>query len=358
MKLKNSLWILLCICGGCSKQQAPTIHPAPKVSVQKVQVQNVKQTIQSFGQVVASKSVQIAAQVSGILDRRFFKDGQMVKRGDLLFVIDPVLYKSSLDLAYANYEKAKAQLSLAKNTLERNKKLAQNEYVSELDFEGMQSDVKSAQADVKANYANLQTAKTNYSYCFIKAPISGQLSEHKVDVGNLIQSGATILTTLNQFDPVYIDFSLSDLQFERLPKKDQYPCEIQTQLNQTQTAVVSFVDNHIDPDTATILLKSLVPNTNKLFWPGQYVTVTMVTQEYPNALVVPKQAVFFDKGKRYVYVLNSNMTIKKTTIFPLLEQETTVIIKTGLSPCDSVITSGQIKLQDGQKVEISGAYNE
>jgi multidrug efflux system membrane fusion protein len=334
---------------GCTQKHPDTKPPILKVDVAKVQVASMEKKIHTFGSVMALKSISIQSQVDGQLLKRFFKDGQMVKKGDLLFVIDPSLYKSSLDLAYANLEKSKANYQLALITYERNKQLAANEYISELDFEEFESNLKSAKAQIKADEANLKTARTNYSYCFIKAPITGHLSEHKVDAGSLVQKQNTVLTTLNQMDPIFVEFSLSDTDFETLPKKQTFICEIETQLGFIKRSAVSFIDNHIDVQTATILLKCQLDNQGLDLWPGQFVNVKMITDTYPNALIIPKKALFFANGGRYVYLFKNNRA-QKVEVEILVEEQERVAIQKGISECDEVIISGLVKLHDGLKV--------
>jgi len=351
MRKINTLFYLLLFLTSCSQNQPAIKPPPPKVNITKVQVKTMQETIQSYGQVIASKTVNIQPQVTGQLQYRFFKDGQMVNKGDLLYVIDPSLYKANLDQAYADYQKAQAELELALITEKRNRYLAENEYVSELDFDQMQTNVKTAKANLNASKANLNTAKINYSYCFIKAPISGRLSSHKQSIGNIVVKDNTVMTSLNKINPVHIEFSLSDIDFEKLPKQKTYPCKLTTQLGETIQTQVFFIDNHIDTHTATILLKSRLMNKENLFWPGQFVKLSMVARELKAVNVIPKVAVFFESGKQYVYIVE-NLIAQKKMITPLLETQTEMAVE-GLNCQDSVVVSGQIKLHEGQKVSIS-----
>lgn len=343
---------------GCSREPQRVVLPPVKVQAAQVVEQSVDRSVDAIGYVNQNLLVQIRPQVEGVLLSVHVQEGQMVKEGDLLYEIDARPFQAALDQAAANLKKDLAALALAKNTAERYKEPAAKEYVSPLVYEQYLTNVQSAEAQVAADEAAVETAKINLGYTKIVAPISGKVSVYTVDVGNLVAvNNTTPLIEIRQIQPVQVVFSIPQKDFDEIKFRESFDdLKFDVILPYDKVPKIEgklyFVDNHIDQTTGTIVLKGLVTNEASLLWPGQYVRVRLFIGTDPNAIVIPYASLLQGQKGPYVYVINEDMTVKTVQIVVGQQIDSTVIVKSGLKVGDRVVTNGQLNLKNGSTVVV------
>ena len=257
----------------------------------------------------AYKTVQITSQIEGVLKNQLFMEGETVKQGDLLYVIDPRPYQATLQKAEAALSQTMASLKYDEDTVRRYAKLIQDDYVSQLDFEKYITNVMTDQASIKQNLADIENAKLNLEYCYIHAPMDAVAGNVKINVGNLIQNaGADPLVSLNQITPIYASFYVPEKDLPRIQSL-QKTCPIQTQifLNQDYDCpfegTLTMIDNQVDENTGMILLKATLPNEDQILWPGEFIDVRVILGEEKDAVLIPCQAVQIGQNGAYVFIL-------------------------------------------------------
>jgi membrane fusion protein, multidrug efflux system len=354
--------IALPLSTGCSKKKvnhsAPP--PVPVLTADAVKM-DMPVELREIGAVEAFNTVSVTARVGGQLMHVGFREGQDVKKGDLLFRIDPGPFEAALAQARANLDRDRAALTNAEADAARFKDLVQKDYVTKQDYEAADSKAAQARATVDADSALVRSARLNLEYCTILAPISGRTGNLLVKEGNLITAnGPTPLVTINQVTPVYINFSIPE----------QYLSKVRANIAGKQLAVwaflpsdstrifdgnLTFIDNTVDRSTGMILLKATFPNTDRALWPGQYVQTGLVLEKQLDATVIPKEAVQSSQAGDYVYVVASGDTAQLRPVIQGAESAGKVVITKGVAPGDRVVTDGQMMLTSGAKVRIRSA---
>ena len=364
-------------------------QPAVPVAVAIVEQKAMPLQIQAIGSVEAFNMVSVKAQVGGELVKVHFKEGQDVKKGDMLFTIDRRPFQAALAQAQATMSQHQAQVRQAEANLsrdhaqlenarveeERYKKLVVGGFVAREQYDQFMTALKTAQATIEADEAAVataralvradeqlvETAKLNLAYTEIKTPIDGRTGSLMLHEGNVVRSGGTSDSTLlviNQIQPIYVSFTVpqqqlgetkkymqaGSLSVEALPSGEKKP----------ERGVVTFVDNAIDPTTGTVRLKASFPNAERLLWPGQFANVTLTLTVDPKAIVVPSQAVQAGAQGPYVFVVKPDSIVENRRVVVGRTQGSDSVIASGLQAGEQVVTDGQPRLSPGVKVEIRG----
>ena len=356
---------LILLLNGCKGQEAPP-PPPPKVTVSQPVVRELIEWDEYTGRIEAVDSVEVRARVNGYLESIHFKDGQIVKKGDLLFVIDPRPYQAELDQTEAELKLAKARLELAKNDLARAKKLLSARAISEEEADTRASDERVAQATVEQSEAAIQATKLNVEYTQVTAPISGRISRKLVTEGNLINggTGGTLLTTIVSLDPIYCYAEADEqsfLKYTRLAQEGKRPSSRQVR-NPAYLALadetgfphkgyIDFVDNQLDPNTGTIRGRGIFPNPDLTLTPGLFARVRIPGSGKYKAILVPDEAIGSDQSERFVMIVNNENTAepRKVELGPIVNGLR--IIREGLKPEDWVIVKGVQSVRPGVKVD-------
>ena len=327
---------------GCSRKAASGPLPAP-VLVAKAEQKTVPVLIKTMGNVEAYATVAIKAQVTGQMMEMNFQKGQDVKKGDLLFTIDPRSYAATLKAAEA--------LALqTKNNFERNRKLLEEHTISQQEYDNAVAGYQQAEAA-------LDRARLDLQYCSITAPMDGRAGDVMVDPGNLVKANDNpILTTINQISPIYVSFALAE---RFLPQVRKYmavePLKVKAILSSDsdpEEGVVSFVDNAVDTTTGMIRMKATFENGQRHLWPGQFVDVALTVTEEPNVIVVPSVAVQTGQSSQYVFVVKADQTAEMRPVVAGRNIGEEIVIEKGLQPGETVVTDGQLRVMPGGKVEI------
>lgn len=353
----SSILLLAFILGGCKSQEVnPPVREYP-VKVAEVVTRSVPVYIDTIGNVTAVVTAQLRAQISGKLQQVHVAEGAFVKKGDLLYTIEPDLFQAAVDSAAAALQKDEALLVLAKETRDRYSKLVTQDYVSKLNYDQYVTNVATTEAQVALDKAALDTARINLGYAFIHAPWDGKIGSFNVDPGNLVSPTDTVpLTDLRQITPIEVDFSITQEQYEALQAKGptkNYPVEALLPGEvEGHEGTIFFFDNHVDVTTGTILVKAYVPNEDLALWPGEFARVRILLNTLENALLVPSIAVQIGQQGKYVYVLKPDQTVELRTVKEAGREGGFTILSEGVKLGETVITDGQINLKKGVKVKI------
>ncbi|GGW71904.1 efflux RND transporter periplasmic adaptor subunit [Alishewanella tabrizica] len=362
--LRNSsiFVIALAVLSACSEPSAPAavVAPTPEVSTYQIQASTVAYTSALPGRTTDFRQAEIRPQVSGILQKRLFTEGQQVAAGDVLYQIDPATYQAALATAEANVSRAQVTLANAKLRHSRLQGLLSTQVVSQQDVDDANAVVMQADADVKAALAQRQTAQINVNYTQIKAPISGQIGRSMVTEGALLTANqAEILATIRQLDPIYVDLTQSGselLQLRRqFPEAQQHAVAVSLTLDDgsayAQTGELQFSEASVDPSTGMITLRAVFPNPQGELLPGMFVRASLAQAQQADALLVPQTAVIrTPKGGANVMVVSPDGTVESRPVTLGRIHEQYWVAESGLSAGEQVIVAGLQKVRPGMQV--------
>ncbi|MBI4195749.1 MAG: efflux RND transporter periplasmic adaptor subunit [Betaproteobacteria bacterium] len=320
--------------------------------------------IEAVGTVESEHSVQVRAQVSGVLQSVLFKEGDKVKAGQQLFQIDPRTFQAQYNQALAALARDKAQLENARAQQERLEPLLKREFITRQEYDVAVTSAKSLEATVQADQAVAQQARIQLDYTRIHAPISGRTGTLAVKSGNLVAAGAggggAPLVTINSTDPILVSFSIPERQLEEI-RRQRNEKEMRIEIVPDRNAPAAaegklvFIDNTITPQTGTVLLKTRVDNRNEVLWPGQFVNVGIVLKVEPEAVVVPEAAVQPGQEGSFVYLIDSESKVQVQPVKVSRQLGRDVVIAAGIRAGDQVITEIPQALQPGATVRLAGA---
>ncbi|MGH8624195.1 MAG: efflux RND transporter periplasmic adaptor subunit [Gammaproteobacteria bacterium] len=349
------------LCGilfGCGQAGAQSkAAPSPiRVTVSHPAQRAIIEWDEYTGRLEAIDSVEVRARVSGYLQSIHFKDGAMVKGGDLLFVIDPRPYQAALDRAQAQVTQAQARLALGNARLKRSQWLLQRNAASQEDYDTQLGEQRQAAADLEAAKAAVETARLDVEFTEVKAPIGGRISRNFVSEGNLINGGtaqSSLLTRIVSLDPIYCYMDADErayLKYVRLDRAGQRPSSREVK-NPVYLALadeegfphkghIDFVDNRIDPSTGTMRGRAVFPNPDLVLTPGLFARVRLPGSGRYEAILIPDEAIGSDQSRRYVYMINSDHIVERRLVELGPMSHGLRIIRQGLSANDWIITQG------------------
>lgn len=339
-----------------------TPPPTPPVPVLTTQVgrQDVPVYAQGVGTVQAFKTVTVRAQVSGQLLKVPFVEGQAVKRGDLLALIDPTTYRAAYHEAVAKKAQDEAVLANALRDLARYEELAKTNYTSHQQADTQRATVAQTRALILSDQAAIENAKAMLDYCTITAPVDGRTGIRQVDEGNIISpSDTTGVVVVTQTQPIAVIFTLPQQQLAQVMAATQAGSVPVTALASDNTTVLdqgtlAVVDNQIDQATGTLKLKAIFPNAAEKLWPGAFVNVRLRLATLNQALVVPSAAVQQGNSGPYVFVIKPDATVTQRRVSLIQADDAQAVIGQGLKAGERVVTSGFVQLKEGSKVTLGG----
>lgn len=348
-------------CGGgqAGAQGGPGGMPPPPVGVVKVEPQAVTLQVELPGRVEALRTAQVRARVNGVVQKRLFTEGSLVKEGQPLFQIDPAPYQAALDSAQAQLAKAQANVSQAAAQAERNKPLVEARAISQQEYLASVAAAKAAEADVAAAKAAVQTARLNLEYASVRAPISGRIGRALVTEGALVSAvEATQLALIQQTDKVYVNFTQSANEVQGLRRalatgqlravgKDGSAAQVRAVLDdgsESKAGKLLFTDLSVDPGSGQVLLRAEMPNEQGQLLPGQYVRVRLAQGEMPAGLLVPQQGVKRGTQGDTVLVVGAGNKPEPRTVKLGGAQGSHWVVLDGLKPGEQVIVDGFQKM--------------
>jgi len=322
------------------KQTAP---PGPRpITTAKVITEDVPLYLDEIGSTAAYETVQIQAQVSGQIVSREFKDGADVKKGDLLFLIDPKPYEAAL-------ASAQADLALNQATFKRQAELKAKNVTASQEWD-------TAQANQRRSEAAVAAAQVNLDRCYIRSPIDGRAGLRNVDIGNVVGPGSTTpLLTIMGMDPIYTDFTVAENDLPLVRRYLTNPnlkvvTDAQDDNVEPRSGSLYFIDNAVQPGAGTVKLRGVTPNSDRALWPAQFVRVRLILDLLKDAKLVPSTAVQIGQNGPYLFVVKSDSTLELRQVKPGQSQGDRTVITDGVQPGELVVTSGQLQLSPGMKV--------
>ena len=383
------LLLLTIFSSACSneKQGKPVSAPIP-VTVSTTTQKTVPVQLRAIGNVQAYSTVTVKSKVGGELVSVHFTEGQDVKRGDLLFTIDPRSFEAALKEAEAKLERDLAQVQQAKANLERDLIRAKNAeedakryevliekgVVARQQYEKLRADadaleatvradraaVENSEAAVRADRATVENAKIQLGYCLIRSPMDGRTGSLLIHRGAIVKAEDVNLLTIHQIIPIYVAFSVPEqylLDIKKFMALGTLRVEAVVPRNEerVEKGAITFIDNTIDSSTGTIRLKGTFENRERRLWPGQFVNTVLTLTSESNVVVIPSQAIQTGQEGQYVFVVRQDMTVEsRSVVVGQTANDETVIYK-GLHPDEKVVTDGQLRLRPGAKVEIKNS---
>jgi len=319
----------------------PAQPPARPVTVAKVVTKDVPLYLDEIGTCAAYETVLVQAQITGVIITRNFQDGSDVKKGDLLFTIDPRPYQAALD-------QAKAQLELDQVTLKRQEDLRARKVISQQDYD-------TAVANAQKSQAATESAQVNLDWCYIKSPINGRVGLRNVDVGNLVGPSTPPLVTILGLDPIYTDFTVAETDLPLVRKYLGGPnVKVQTYLPDgsitPRLGDLYFIDNAVQPGSGTVRARGVTPNPDRALWPSEFVRVRFILDMLKSATLVPSQAVQVSQSGPFVFVVKPDNTVDLRHVKPGQRQEGDLTVIEGVKPEETVVVTGQLALSPGAKV--------
>ncbi len=368
MNMKSLVFLLSALALGtltaCDDQKsagkgAQAGRPAPAVIVAPVVSRPVAASAEYVGQTQAFQSVDLRARVTGFLLERRFKEGNTVKNGDVLFVIDPSEHNAARDVAAARVERAKATLEEAENQLVRYTKLADTGTFSPAQRDKAKAAAGQARADIAASKADLERAQLDVGYTKVISPIDGRIGGSSVDVGNLIGPDSGILATVVALDPIRVNFAVSERAYLDYTQaiKDGKTTGFTPRIKLANDQIyphegkLDYVDNRVDPSTGTIRVRVEFPNPDSLILPGQFVSVTLVSSNPEDQMVVPQAAVQTNQTGPFVLVVNKDNKVELRPIQTGQRLGIEIAVTEGLAVGESIIVEGIQKVRPGATVK-------
>jgi RND family efflux transporter MFP subunit len=364
--------VVLCIAlastglGGCGSTAGTAAPPASAVVVATPLVTRMTEWDEYTGRFEPTDSVEVRARVDGYLDSIHFRDGAVVKPGDLLFVIDPRPYEAVLEGARADVVRAQTRVELATTDFTRGEALFAIRGISQEEFDKRTQARKEAEAALIVARAAERTAALNVEFTRVRAPIGGRISENFVSVGNLVsggQAGSTRLTTIVAIDPIQFVFDVSEsdyLKYSRLnatgerPGSRDTPNPVRIRLLDetvfTHKGRMDFVDNRLDPTSATMRGRALVPNPGAFLTPGQFGRVQLLGSGEFDAMLVPDSAILTDQSRRFVWIVGENNMPEQRVIEPGALERGLRIVRAGIQPTDRIVINGMQRVRPGAPV--------
>jgi len=352
------LLFLAIFSSGCSNEKSnkPVSPPIP-ITVGTVSQKTVPVELRVVGNVQASSTVTIKSKAGGELTRVHFTEGQDVRKGDLLFTIDPRPYEAALKQAEANLQKDLAQTKHAQEDARRYEFLIQKGVVARQQYDKFRTEAEALEAAVLADRAAVENAKIQLGYCSIHSPIDGRTGSLMVKQGNIIKADDVNLIVIHQIVPIDVAFSVPEQNLQEIKKymalgKLQVDALVPSNNERPEKGTVTFVDNAVDTSTGTIRLKGTFANRERKLWPGQFVNVVLTLTREPNAIVVPSQAIQTGQQGQYVYVVKQDLTVESRPVVVGRFVSNETVVQKGLLAGEKVVTDGQLRLYPGARVEI------
>lgn len=346
--------VALAVAGCDSRAHDSAMPPPPEVGVAAVLSEPVQDWNDATGRVSAVESVELRPRVSGYVQRVAYAEGDEVKQGDLLFVIDPRPYRAALQRAEAELARARADAQLATTRHTRAQSLVEASAISLDDFEARTAGRAEADAAVRAAQAAVETARLDLSFTEVRAPVAGRAGRAMLTTGNLAQADSSLLTTVVSQDPVHVYFETDERTFlrhqamaragTRSNGQNAVRVGLADETGYPHAGTVDFLDNQVDPTTGTVRARAVLPNPDRRFTPGLFARVQLEGAAARPAILIDDKAVITDQDRKFVYVVGEGNTAQRRDIVPGRIVEGLRVVESGLAAGDRVIVNGVQKV--------------
>ncbi len=341
-----------------SEKDKPKPKPPVPVSVASALRKTVPVQIRVIGNVEAYNTVSIKAQINGMLDAVHFREGQDVKKGQMLFTIDRRPFVAALNQARAALARDAAQERYAREQARRYGELIKDGIVTQDQFEQYRANAEALGESVHADRAAVENAAVQLSYCSIRSPLDGRTGNLMVQRGNLVKANdVPVLVTINQVNPIYVTFSVPEKELSEIKKYSgagnlKVEAFIPNDTGPAEQGTLSFVDNAVDTATGTIKIKGTFTNEGRRLWPGQFVNVVLTLTTIPNAVVVPAQALQTGQNGQFVFVVKPDRTVESRPVVTGETLDGLTVLSRGVSPGETVVIDGQLSLVPGSRIAL------
>ena len=347
------------IFGQIMQTKAMKNKPLPSVCVEEIQEKSVIRNFEAPGRVMSKYRVDVMARISGYLQKSYFKEGDNIKQGQVLFLIEPTEYRNNANVAAANVKNLKAQLVYAEKQLARSSELVKKDYIARSQYDQMLSQRDSLKAQLASAQAQYNDAQRNLSYTMVKSPVNGKVGIINVTVGNYVSPTSGALTTINSTDPIYVTFPLDSRDFASLAASDKSNNKnrkveliLASNTKYSITGVQDFQDNKVDQSTGTVTLRATFKNPNNELIHGEFVTVKLYANNPVMVPIAPITAVMENQAGKYVYKLDENDLPQLVYVKTSGQSGDNWIISEGLQKGDRILTEGLQKVTPGKAVNI------
>jgi membrane fusion protein, multidrug efflux system len=337
--------------GGSGREAVPVLVAT---AVQK----SVPVQLRAVGNVEAYATVSVKSQVAGVVNQAHFREGQDVKKGQLLFTIDPRPFEAALKQAEANLARDTAQVRNLREQVRRYVELVEKQYVSREQYDQIKTNADAAEAVVDADKAAVENAKVQLSYCYIYSPVNGRVGSLLVNEGNLVRvNDVSPLVVINQVNPIFVTFAvpeqnLADLRRHMARGDLVVDAMFQSDEGRPERGKLEFIDNAVDRSTGTLKLKAVFTNAERRLWPGQFVNVALTLTTQPDAVVIPSEAVNVGPEGQHVFIVKPDKRVEVRAVTLGSTSGGEAVIAKGLAPGETVVKEGQFLLGQGSRVEI------
>ncbi len=348
----------------CSKPGSPASPSRPSrgvpVTVAPVVRKDMPLEMDTFGRAQSKASVTIKAQVTQLIQKVHFQEGQALARGDLLFTLNSRPYEAALAKARATLARDKILADDAQLAAQRNAELLAKKFLAQEDFDKARTAASALAETLKADQASIDAAQIDLDNCTITSPIDGRAGKSLVHAGNLVSANADSLVMINQIKPIDVFFSLPQAELDRIRAyRDKAELSVTAILpgepDRPEKGALAFIDNRIDPGNGTIEMGATFPNPDERLWPGRYLLIHLLLTIQRDALVAPLRAIVTGSNGQYVFVVKKNQTAERRAVKVARTVGDDALIETGLQPGEQVVTDGQLQLENGTPVEITSA---
>jgi multidrug efflux system membrane fusion protein len=350
------------LANGCSRSANPGPRAGAPVLVARAVETNVPVRIDPppFGHVMPYSTVTIRPQIGGILSEIHFQEGREVRKGDLLFTIDPRPVQAALASARASLARDQAQMENARIQFDREQKLFEEKLVSQDEFDTSKAALDALAGSVAADQAAVTNAALNLEFTAIRAPFDGKTGALLFYRGNVVKAPDDTLVTLNQIHPIYVEFAVPERYLPIIKREmGQATLKVMASFENLDgpppQGELTFIDNSVDATTGTIRLKATFPNEDNVLWPGQFVQVSLTLSELTNVVAVLSQAVQTGQSGQFVYVVTPDQTVEARPVTIGITYQDETVVQTGLKAGETVVTDGQLRLAPGAMVSIKSA---
>jgi multidrug efflux system membrane fusion protein len=344
--------------GGGQRQGGGRAREAVPVVVTTAIQKAVPLQLRAVGNVEAYATVSVKSQVTGVLNKAHFREGQDVKKGQLLFTIDPRPFEAALRQAEANLARDTAQVKNLREQVRRYAELVEKQYVSREQYDQIKTNADAAESVVDADKAAVENAKVQLSYCYIYSPVNGRVGSLLVNEGNLVRvNDGAPLVVINQLNPINVTFAvpeqhLADLKRHMAVGRLGVDATFQSDDGRPEQGFLAFVDNGVDRSTGTIKLKAEFTNGERRLWPGQFVNVILTLATQADAVVIPSEAIQVGPEGQQVFVVKEDNRVEMRVVTVGRTQDGQAVVAKGLSAGEVVVREGQFLLGPGSRVEI------
>ena len=340
-----------------SRKKAPPSfeRPPAAVTVAAAVSRDVPVYLDEVGKCVAREVVSVLPQVSGRITALHFVDGANLKKGDLLFTIDPRPYEAQLHAAQADLARANAALNLAKSQWNRAETLIATKAISQEEYDTRKNSVELTEAQARQAAAATEMSRLNMEYCTIRSPIDGRAGHRLVDVGNVVKANEGTLLTIERLDPIYADFTIPQNQLTAVQKNMKagtlkVEVRLPDELDRPIEGTLTFLDNAVADATGTVKLRATAANTEHRLWPGRFVRLRLLLSTIPGAILVPAVAPQLSAKGPFVYVVKADSTAEMRPVKTGQRQGDSIVIEDGIKAGERVVVTGQLGVTPGGKV--------